>query len=179
MRLHLPMRKAVSEADVEELAALVRAAQTGDSIALTDVLEAVAPYVGRLCAPIALDDAADATQEAMIAIVRGLRRLRDPDALLEWVRVVTVREAVRVARRRPVNDTADLDAVAARGDPQLAGDVRDVLSRLTAEHRAVLMLRDLEGLDEAAVAAMLGVPTGTVKSRLHRARSSFRREWTR
>jgi RNA polymerase sigma-70 factor (ECF subfamily) len=59
----------------------------------------------------------------------------------------------------------------------LAADIQDVLSRLAPEHRAVLMLRDLEGLDERTAAALLGVPAGTVKSRLARARASFRKGW--
>jgi DNA-directed RNA polymerase specialized sigma24 family protein len=52
-----------------------------------------------------------------------------------------------------------------------------VLSRLSPEHRAVLVLRDLEGMDEQAAAAVLEVPAGTAKSRLHRARASFRKAW--
>jgi DNA-directed RNA polymerase specialized sigma24 family protein len=53
-----------------------------------------------------------------------------------------------------------------------------VLDRLTPHHRAVLVLRDLEGLDEASVAAVLDLPVGTIKSRLHRARRLFRKEWS-
>jgi DNA-directed RNA polymerase specialized sigma24 family protein len=96
------------------------------------------------------------------------------------VRAIAVREAVRVARRgggagRTV--AGALAEVPAPGDPQLATDVRSVLARLAPEHRAVLLLRDLEGLDEQAAAALLKVPRGTVKSRLSRARRSFRKEW--
>jgi RNA polymerase sigma-70 factor (ECF subfamily) len=57
-------------------------------------------------------------------------------------------------------------------------DIRDVLDRLSPEHRAALVLRDVESLDEREVAGLLNVPAGTVKSRLHRARASFRRAWT-
>lgn len=92
-----------------------------------------------------------------------------------WVRTIAVREAVRVARRRPV--TAELSEVPARGDPQLAADLRDVLGRLSPQHRAVLLLREVEGLDESQTAAMLAVPPGTVKSCLSRARLAFRKEW--
>lgn len=53
-----------------------------------------------------------------------------------------------------------------------------MLERLLPKARAVLVLRDLEGLDESAVAAVLDVPGGTVKSRLSRARERFRQEWT-
>lgn len=159
--------------------ALVRAAQQGDTMALHDLLDRLAPYVARLCGPIALDDAADATQEALIAVFRGLHTLREPAALHGWVRAIATREAVRVARRRAARPTAELIELPAPGDPELAVDLRDVLTRLTPEHRAVLVLRDLEGLDEAAVAVLLAVPEGTVKSRLHRARRSFREVWTR
>jgi RNA polymerase sigma-70 factor (ECF subfamily) len=58
-------------------------------------------------------------------------------------------------------------------------DNRDVLDRLAPEHRAVLMLRDLEGLDERTVADALDMPVGTVKSRLSRARDNFRKGWGR
>ncbi len=163
----------------EASAALVRAAQRGDTLALHDLLDALAPYVARICGPIALDAAPDAAQEALIAVFRGLRTLREPAALHGWVRAIATREAVRVARRRAMRAADALPDVPARGDPELAADVRDVLARLTPEHRAVLVLRDLEGLDEAAAAALLAVPEGTVKSRLHRARRSFREAWTR
>jgi RNA polymerase sigma factor (sigma-70 family) len=60
----------------------------------------------------------------------------------------------------------------------VAGDVQRVLERLPPDQRAILVLRDLHGLDEAEAARVLGVARGTVKSRLHRARALFRREWT-
>ncbi|MFG2822724.1 RNA polymerase sigma factor [Kitasatospora sp. NPDC048365] len=158
-------------------AELVRAAQRGDRLALAELLELVTPYVRRLCGPIALDDGPDATQEALIAVFRKLRQLDDPAALFGWVRVIAVREAVRHVRRTARSVPSELAEVPAPGDPQLAADIRDVLDRLTPEHRAVLVLRDLEGLDERQTADLLGVAAGTVKSRLSRARLSFRRAW--
>jgi RNA polymerase sigma-70 factor (ECF subfamily) len=56
-------------------------------------------------------------------------------------------------------------------------DVRATLTELTPAHRAVLILRDIDGLAEADVAALLELPEGTVKSRLHRARAAFARKW--
>jgi RNA polymerase sigma-70 factor (ECF subfamily) len=156
---------------------LVRAAQAGDTIAMHDLLDHLSGYVGRICASIALDSGPDATQEALIAVFRALRGLRQPEALHGWVRAIAVREAVRIARRDSRATPAELTDLPAPGDPQLASDVRDALARLSPEHRAILVLRDLEGLDERAAAALLGVPTGTVKSRLHRARDSFRKVW--
>lgn len=161
----------------ERLARLIRDAQRGDGLAMAELLDVLTPAIGRWCGPIALQDAADAVQEALIAVFRGLKGLREPNALHGWARAIAVREAVRVARRSARERPAELAEVPARGDPMLAVDVRDVLDRLAPEHRAVLMLRDLEGLDERTVAGMLGVPAGTVKSRLARARGNFRKRW--
>ncbi|WP_329416443.1 sigma-70 family RNA polymerase sigma factor [Streptomyces sp. NBC_00704] len=157
---------------------LVRAAQRGDTLAMAELLDLLAPYVGRVCAPIALDQAADAAQDALVAVFKSLRTLKDPAALHGWARAIAVREAVRTAHRAARALPADLNALPARGDPQLSADIRDVLDRLSPEHRAVLMLRDVEGLDERTAASLLGVRTGTVKSRLHRARDTFRKAWT-
>jgi RNA polymerase sigma-70 factor (ECF subfamily) len=164
-------------APTPDVGGLVRAAQHGDAIAMNDLLDLLTPYVGRLCGPIALQDAPDATQEALITIFRKLRQLREPAALFGWARAITVREAVRVARRAGRTEAAELHDVPAVSDQQLATDIRDVLDRLSPQHRAVLVLRDLEGLDEQTAGALLAVPEGTVKSRLHRARRSFREAW--
>ncbi len=157
--------------------ALVRAAQRGDRIAMADLMDALAPYVGKVCGPIALQDGPDAAQEALIAIFRNLGGLREPGAIYGWARAIAVREAVRMVRKAGQTVSAGLGNVPARGDPQLAADVRDVLARLTPEHRAVLVLRDLEGLDEQAAGALLNVHAGTIRSRLFRARRSFRKAW--
>ncbi|GAA4585400.1 hypothetical protein GCM10023194_27960 [Planotetraspora phitsanulokensis] len=157
--------------------ATIRSAQRGDLIALHDLLEAITPYVRRLCWPIALQDAPDATQETLIVVLRKLGTLREPAALFGWVRVIAVREAVRVARQSSRTTPAELIELPAPDDPALTADISDVLDRLSPEHRAVLTLRDLEGLDEQAAGEMLGVPAGTVRSRLFRARESFRRAW--
>jgi RNA polymerase sigma factor (sigma-70 family) len=164
---------------VTGLAELVRRAQRGDALAMDRLLTEIGPYVGRICASIALQDGQDAAQEALVAIFRALPGLADPAALHGWVRTIAVREAVRVATRARRTRAAPLPDVPARGDPELAADVRDVLARLSPEHRAVLVLRDLEGLDQAAVAEILAVPAPTVRTRLFRARRNFRRQWER
>jgi RNA polymerase sigma factor (sigma-70 family) len=144
-------------------------------MALGELMELLLPYVGRICGPIALQDGPDATQEAMIKILRGIGALEQPAALFGWARVIAVREAVRLAARRPV--TAPLTELPARGDPELAVDIADTLARLTPQHRAVLVLRDIEGLDEQQAGEILSVQPGTVRSRLFRARTSFRKAW--
>ncbi|MEV0227937.1 sigma-70 family RNA polymerase sigma factor [Nonomuraea sp. NPDC050786] len=156
---------------------LVRAAQGGDTMAMNELLDLLTPYVTRICGPIALADGPDAAQEALIAIFKGLRGLREPAALYGWARAIAVREAVRVARRS--RHTVEFeDDLPSSADLEQAADIRDLLARLSPEHRAVLMLRDVEGLDERAAAELLEVPVGTVKSRLFRARENFRKAWS-
>ncbi|MBL1088121.1 RNA polymerase sigma factor [Streptomyces sp. NPDC001739] len=166
-------------------APLVRAAQRGDALAMDDLLKLVTPYVTRLCGPIAPRETADAVQESLLAVFRGLRGLRDPQAFYGWVRAVTVREAARVARRTASETPADPQEIGRLRDllpgvgGELTTEVRDLLARLPVRHRTVLVLRELEGLDERTTAALIGVPQGTVKSQLSRARSAFRKAWTR
>ena len=163
--------------DVEQL---VRAARRGDAAAMDALVRELTPYVSRVCGAIALDRGDDAMQETLIAVLRNLRSLREPAALHGWVRRIAVREAVRAARggREDPVDPATL-----RGTPvgvvdvATVVDVRATLAGLAPEQRAVLVLRDVDGLSELEAARVLGVPEGTVKSRLHRARSAFARRW--
>ncbi|WP_327085556.1 sigma-70 family RNA polymerase sigma factor [Nonomuraea sp. NBC_01738] len=156
---------------------LVVAAQRGDTMAMNDLLGELTPFLGRICGPIALDSGPDAVQEALIAIFRHLRELREPEALYGWARAIAVREAVRIAKRDGRARPEELGEVPSPQDVERAVDIRDVLERLSPEHRAVLVLRDLEGVPEQSAARLLRVAPGTVKSRLHRARESFRHAW--
>ena len=146
-------------------------------LAMHDVLDAIAEPVRRWCGPIALQDSADAVQETLVIVLRRLGELREPAALFAWVRTIAVREAIRVAGRAAQAVPYELDDIPAPGDPALTAEVHDVLARLSPEHRAVLMLRDMDGFDEPTAAAVLSVPEGTVRSRLFRARQAFRRLW--
>jgi RNA polymerase sigma-70 factor (ECF subfamily) len=164
--------------DPDEIADLVRSAQHGDAIAMNALLDRLTPYVGRLCGPIALQDSADAAQEALISVFQNLKALNEPAALYGWVRRIAVREAVRVAQRSARARPAELAELPAPGSPELAADIRDVLDRLSPEHRAILVLREIEGLDEKDAAQLLHISPGAAKSRLSRARSSFRKAWS-
>jgi RNA polymerase sigma factor (sigma-70 family) len=158
--------------------AKVVAAQQGDALALDQLLDELAPYVRRLCARIAPAAADDATQEALLAVFRGLPSLHAPEAIMTWVRSVTVRTAMRLVRQ-PDQELAAGTTLAERSVPSFEGlaDIDDALARLPPSQRAVLVLRTREGLTEQEIATALGIPAGTVKSRLHRARAAFREMW--
>jgi RNA polymerase sigma-70 factor (ECF subfamily) len=160
--------------------AVVRRAQDGDAAALEMLVRELAPYLGRICGAIALDDGDDALQEAMVIICRKVSGLRDPAALRGWARQIAVRVAVRMAqsKRAVATDPFDLERVPTMDTGSTAVEVRAVLAELAPEQRAVLVLRHLDGLSEAEMAHVLHVAPGTVKSRLHRASASFRARWT-
>jgi RNA polymerase sigma factor (sigma-70 family) len=157
---------------------IVAAAQRGDALALDRLLDELAPYVRRLSARIAPAAADDAAQEALVAVFRGLPSLRAPEAVIGWVRSVTVRTAIRVAREHQLEVPADgtfVDRAASSCEGMV--DIDDAIARLPLTQRVVLVLRTREGLSEQEIAATLGIPAGTVKSRLHRARAAFREGW--
>lgn len=166
---------------------------------MSDLMDALLPWVGRICGSIALDAGPDAAQETLIQVMRDLRNLRDPASLRSWVRRIATREAIRHATRRrrepPIDDpdrlreagdpaSADLPSAGtpfgarhASDHPDLRHDIAVVLGALSADQRAILVLRDLEGLSESEAAKELDVARGTIKSRLHRAREAFRQRW--
>ena len=157
--------------------AQVRAAQQGDPLAMDTLLTELAPWVGRICAAIALDQGEDAMQETLILVLRNLPTLREPAAWRAWVRRIAVRESLRIARKDREVTVSDPPEATVSADLDTAIDVRDTLRRLPAWQRAVLVLRNLEDLSEQETAEVLRVPEGTVKSRLHRAQQGFRDHW--
>ncbi len=124
-------------------------------------------------------------QESLMIIVRELPHLRDPAALHGWVRQISVRESVRIARRSNRSEPRDPSEPALSGRSSVdhyaalddSIDITSTLGAMDPAHRAVVVLRDLEGLSEAEVARVLSIPIGTVKSRAHRGRAAFRASW--
>jgi RNA polymerase sigma-70 factor, ECF subfamily len=125
--------------------------------------------------------AADAVQEALTSAWLHIRAVRDPDRFDAWLHRLTVHASYREARHRRgriveigvahVNVADGWDAVG-------AVDARDQLERafrrLTPQQRAVLVVHHYLQLSDAEAAAVLGIPVGTVKSRLNRATIALR-----
>lgn len=127
------------------------------------------------------DSAEDAVQQTLVAMWRDLPTLRDPDRFDAWVYRLLVRACASEGRRQRRAGVAfvDLsDAIPARGDDFADVAMRDELGRafdaLSLEHRTVVVLHHFAGLPLADVAQILGLPYGTVGSRLSRALQAMR-----
>jgi RNA polymerase sigma-70 factor (ECF subfamily) len=122
-------------------------------------------------------DAADAVQDALLSAWRGLHGLRDADAFPAWFRQHVARAAMRIARRRgrvvelDVNTPDTPDALERAVAQRTLGRAFD---RLAPDDRLILTLHHYLGLPVAETAAHLGIPTGTVKSRVHAAMGRLR-----
>jgi RNA polymerase sigma-70 factor (ECF subfamily) len=124
------------------------------------------------------EDAADALQEALLSVYRSAGGFRGDARVTTWLHRVVVNACLDRIRRNQVRATVPLpdgDGPAERGDPladrETALDIEAALATLPPEQRAALVLVDVQGLPVDEAAAVLGVPTGTVKSRCARGRA--------
>ena len=125
--------------------------------------------------------AEDAVQDALLQAWQDLRGLRDPDRFDAWLRRLLVRACYRAAARHRRHAAMELNteiAGSSSGDPQSQTAVRDQLERgfrrLSPEHRAVIVLHHYIGLSLTDAADALGIPLGTMQSRLSRATQVMR-----
>jgi RNA polymerase sigma-70 factor (ECF subfamily) len=162
---------------------LVEQAREGNDVAFAELVD----LEGDLCYGIAyrilrdVERAQDAVQQAFLLAWRELPRLRDPERFGPWLHRLLVNACYEELRRHrrwasrittlPVNGPSGLD-------PILSIDDRDTLDRafkrLTPEHRAVFVLHHHTGFPVTEIADIVGVPVGTVKSRLHYATRTLR-----
>ena len=132
------------------------------------------------------DDAQDLVQDVLLKVRRGLETYR-PGSLEGWLSRITTNtflDDARRRRRRPADRLPeDADRVvppsagadAALAADALPGDVQDALRRLPPDYRAAVVLCDVVGLSYTEIGDAMGVPVGTVRSRIHRGRALLRR----
>ena len=130
------------------------------------------------------DAASDVAQESWLAIVKGLRKLNDPARFPAWAfRIVSNKSADWVRTRvrdrpdqppKPPEPSRDASSQSQLEHHEDIVQLRRALRELSAEHRAALSLHYLDGLSILEIAESLNIPPGTVKSRLHHARSRLR-----
>jgi RNA polymerase sigma-70 factor (ECF subfamily) len=128
--------------------------------------------------------AEDVTQEALVIAWRDLSALRDPSRFDAWLHRVLVRECYKQAHRerRRIAIEGRVRPIVTDGDPSQRSLVNDQIERgfaqLSLEHRAVLVLHHHLGYTIREIAEALGLPAGTVKSRLSRASLAMREALT-
>ena len=153
--------------------ALVRAAQGGSAEAMEELFRRHWPRAHRAAWLVVHDAAAaeDVAQEAFLAAVRALDRFDRRRPFGPWLHRIVVNRAIDYARarevRREVPAEASVSASAALSDGP-SGEVLAALACLAPEHRAVIVLRHLLEFTPGEIAKVLGLPRGTVNSRLRR-----------
>lgn len=193
-RVNLPSEQTPPGATPDDYATLVTAAAAGDVDAMERLLMRAQEVAYRFSLAVCghADDAEDAMQEALIKTYRYTGQIRDPTAFRPWL-YRTVRNACLMGRRRKVHEPARMESLdeplpgspeSARFDPpdpgrnpeQLADNaglrerLRQALRTLPGPSRAIVFLRESEGLSTREVATVMGISEDTVKQRLHRAR---------
>lgn len=162
---------------------LVQQAQRGDHDAFAVLARGLIAQLGRAARLILRDPelARDAVQESLIRAWRDLPGLRDPDRFDAWVHRLNVRACIRLAsreRRRAVEVELPVTDLGQPGDLEHLVATRDsldrALRRLDPERRALVVLHSYVGMALPEVAAALGMPLGTAKSRLHRSLRDMR-----
>ncbi len=169
-----------SEPDLDELA---KRAAGGDPTALDELLVAIQPRVRRICGRMLLypEDAEEAAQDALFLVSTKIHTFAGRSRFTTWLYAVasnSARSTYRSLKRR----SAELpsDELPTTADPRttsvIAGsrlDFLEALETLGVDHPALvepLLLRDLQELEYSDIAALLDIPVGTVKSRIHSAR---------
>lgn len=170
---------------------LIDACRAGKTEAYGDLVrryqDRLYPTVLRLagCA----EDAQDLLQETFLLAYEKLGRFHGESSFYTWVYRIAVNLALSSRRRRPM---ARLAAGPGGGPPEPVVDphetdpslpieraerdliIQDALNALAADHRAVVVMKEFDGLRYEQIGAILGIPVGTVRSRLHRARCELR-----
>lgn len=161
---------------------LLRQLRTGDPKALDALLSTHGERMFALAysllgrRPEHRSDAEDVVQESLLGALRGAARFEGRSSLTTWLSRIVANQVAALRRYKRVRRADTLDGedspqpTGARVDPDAKLDVERLLAALSPEHREVIVLRELQGFSYDEIAETLGVPRGTVESRLFRAR---------
>jgi RNA polymerase sigma-70 factor (ECF subfamily) len=137
------------------------------------------------------EDAQDVVQEAFLNAYQSLQGFKGDSLFFTWLYRIAMNSAISLKRKQramvslhagrggqatidPLDPSDSIRPGQALEQAEQEREVQGALNRLSPEHRAVLILKDVEGLKYEAMASILDVPIGTIRSRLHRARAELR-----
>ena len=165
---------------------LLRGVADGDRAALRTLYERHAPWLlarlSRRCADRDVVD--DALQDTFVAVWRSAGRYAGKGQVAAWSWGIAIRRLIDAIRRRPVREFASSERLVDEPSAEERvlvgiehGDFAGALERLSPELRAVVQATVLDGLTSREASRLLGVPAGTVKTRMMRARIQLRGEF--
>jgi RNA polymerase sigma-70 factor (ECF subfamily) len=163
---------------------LIREARKGSREAFTLLVRNYKDFVYRTAYGIVQNhmDAEDIVQESFVKAFRSFRQLKDDFAFPSWISTITTRISFDFLKKRKSNIVpyeSEAYSIQAKdtGTEQTALrlSITQALSRLSDEHRTIIVLREVQGFDYQEIADILGIPIGTVRSRLHAARMQMRK----
>jgi len=178
----------ISTLDEKEL---IARCQAGDDEAMQELVSRYQRYVYRLAYSLTGNpaDADDLAQDSFLNILKGIGNFKGRSSLTSWIYVVvlnTFRDSKRKAARRPATSLeaqpggaeAAPQPIWEQADTLLSKELGQVLQKaltdVPEDFRTVVVLYDILGYSYEEIAQMLGLPMGTVKSRLHRGRAAMR-----
>ena len=186
---------------IDEHSSLVERCRQGDMDAMEQLIcryqDRIYNVILKICAN--RDDAAELTQQTFVKIIEKIGDFQQRSGFYTWAFRIAVNLTLSHCKRKgkiafqSLDSTEDNSSRAKNAlkqvltsrrsqDPALVAENKELgelvlreMKKLTAEHRTVLVLRDIEGMDYVQIAKILDIETGTVKSRLSRARESLKR----
>lgn len=174
-------RAVANPARIADDARFLERCRRGDDAALAELIGRHRNRLIRIAANILRDsnEAEDVAQETFLKAFRELHSLRDDRAFAGFVYRICVRLCMdRLRQRRPEVGEFDCAQPHAGGQVENRILVHKLLNQMSPELRTTLVLREMEQLSYEEIAESMGVPVGTVRSRLHAARERFRYLWT-
>lgn len=158
---------------------VVAAATRGDIEAFAEIVRALQPDVWRFCMSMVRDPslADDLTQDAFLKAFRFMHRYRGTARFTTWLfsiaRNCVLDEVRRADRRRRIDDRLTAQPEPMRADAGVAVEMREAMYSLPPLLREAVFFVDVLGMAYRDASALAGVPVGTMKSRVHKARSSL------
>lgn len=177
---------------------LVRRTKNGDVSAFRELFDRYYKRVYNIVYRVVSDEneAADITQEVFVKVYKSIDKLKAEEAFFTWIRMVAVNLCRDYIRRKPAVRVESLDQKLEVDGNELDKQVADwsnnphkhlekkdlqnavqkAIKSLSDDHRTVVVLHHIEGMDIQNIADLLGSPVGTIKSRLARARDELKRK---
>ncbi|MHB1652803.1 MAG: RNA polymerase sigma factor [Desulfitobacteriaceae bacterium] len=160
---------------------LIEKVRSGEEEAFAKLVKKYTPYVYRTAYVFMHEEAEaeDVTQEVFIKVYRSISQLKNVQVFNSWFKRMIINaclDQLKKQRPRPVSD-AVLEQIPADNlnewDQHI--QIQEGLERLSPEYREALVLREWQGYDYQEIARLLSIPLGTVKSRIHTARTQLRK----